>query len=440
MSFILDEKMLFSFPEKANNEALMEIFGNFTHGKFKNVNFSSKENVIVIGEGEAADIADAENVINATDKGVYIKGTNYTNLVHGFFLFLEGLSYDRKSDSYSFKQGTFRRSGEVSFRSIHFCIFPETELKFLRKSIRTAALSKFTHVVLEFWGMIKFDCLKELAWPIAYEKDEIRAIVKEANALGLEVIPMFNHLAHASGCREANGKHVVLDQNLSLDYMFNCYGWSWNFKNDEVLSLLRKVRAELIDVCGEGKYFHIGCDEEYICVHDIEKMDEVIDYMNGLSDELKKVGRRAIMWCDILCPNVGEFYEYAQKKLSKDILIVYYDYTRSLVDSFKRIDMFAESGFDFITGPWEGRENVKAAADKAKEYKLPGVMMTTWHSLFRNFGEIVYMGEQAYGGYDDLPVQIRRFHQAEVARRAFFSDGDYKIAGWSEKMTGPGLM
>ena len=41
----------------------------------------------------------------------------------------------------------------------------------------------------------------------------------------------------------------------------------------------------------------------------------------------------------------------AQKKLSKDILIVYYDYTRSLTDSFKRIDMFAESGFDFIQAP-----------------------------------------------------------------------------------------
>ena len=55
MSFILDEKTLFSFPEKANNEALIEIFGNFTHEKFKNVKFSSDENVIMIGEGEAAD-------------------------------------------------------------------------------------------------------------------------------------------------------------------------------------------------------------------------------------------------------------------------------------------------------------------------------------------------------------------------------------------------
>ncbi len=439
MSFVLDEKMLFSFPEKANNEALMEIFGNFTHGKFNNVNFSSEENVIVIGEGEAADIADAENVINATDKGVYIKGTNYTNLVHGFFLFLEGLSYDRKSDSYSFKQGTFRRSGEVSFRSIHFCIFPETELKFLRKSIRTAALSKFTHVVLEFWGMIKFDCLKELAWPMAYEKDEIRAIVKEANALGLEVIPMFNHLAHASGCREANGKHVVLDQNLSLDYMFNCYGWSWNFENEEVLSLLRKVREELIDVCGEGKYFHIGCDEEYICIHDFEKVKKLVAYINGIADELRQEGRRLIIWGDLVYTSVGEYWQYTRENLSKDIVVVYYDYTRS-ADAFIHIPKIIDAGFDLLTGPWEGRENVKAAAERTKEYNVFGVMMTTWHSLFRNFGEIVYMGEQAYGGYDDLPVQIRRFHQAEVARRAFFSDGDYKIAGWSEKMTGPGLM
>ena len=87
MSFILNEKTLFSFPEKANNEALMEIFGNFTHNMFKNVKFSSEENVIMIGEGEVADIEDAENVINVTGNGIYIKGANYTNLVHGFFLF-----------------------------------------------------------------------------------------------------------------------------------------------------------------------------------------------------------------------------------------------------------------------------------------------------------------------------------------------------------------
>ena len=107
MSFILDEKTLFSFPEKANNDALMEIFENFTHNMFKNVSFASDENVIVIGEGEATDLGDAENVINVTGNGIYIKGTNYTNLIHGFFLFLEGLSYDRKSDSYSFKKGVF---------------------------------------------------------------------------------------------------------------------------------------------------------------------------------------------------------------------------------------------------------------------------------------------------------------------------------------------
>ena len=61
----------------------------------------------MIGEGEVADIEDAENVINVMGKGVYIKGTNYTNLIHGFFLFLEGLCYDRKSDSYSFKKHPF---------------------------------------------------------------------------------------------------------------------------------------------------------------------------------------------------------------------------------------------------------------------------------------------------------------------------------------------
>ena len=109
-------------------------------------------------------------------------------------------------------------------------------------------------------------------------------------------------------------------------------------------------------------------------------------------------------------------------------------------EAFQHTPRFIEAGFDFVTCPWEGRVNVGKAVEVAKENKIFGIMQTTWHSLFRNFGEIIYMGERAYGGYEDLPQEIRRFHQAEVARRAFFSDGDYEISGWSDKMTGPGLM
>jgi hypothetical protein len=117
---------------------------------------------------------------------------------------------------------------------------------------------------MEFWGCLKMDSLKELSWPEGYTKDEIRPLVEEANALGMEIIPFFQHLGHAALSRMGySGKHVVLDQNLELDYLYypKSRGWVGIFMSDAVRKLLRSIRRELIDLCGDGEYFHLGCDE-----------------------------------------------------------------------------------------------------------------------------------------------------------------------------------
>ncbi len=68
-----------------------------------------------------------------------------------------------------------------------------------------------------------------------------------ANELGIEIIPMFNHLGHASASRVMHGKHVVLDQNPKLQPLFSEDGWSWNLDNQNTVKLLRNIREELID-------------------------------------------------------------------------------------------------------------------------------------------------------------------------------------------------
>jgi len=183
-------------------------------------------------------------------------------------------------------------------------VLPETKLDFLKKCVRSAAIVKYSHIILEFWGMLKFDSLKELSWPFAYSKEEIKEIVAEANALGVEIIPMFNHLGHASLSRSINGKHVVLDQNPSLEYMYESYGWVWNYKREDVKKLLKNVREELIELCGEGEYFHIGFDEAD-CIEDDEgKATEVAEYLNDIIRDLKSKGRRAIMWHDMMLAEI----------------------------------------------------------------------------------------------------------------------------------------
>ena len=262
MRYILDTTPTIHLPKDATHPFIKELITNYTFGKQWNVLLDAKQNTITIGDFEKADLKDDEHIVHITDSGVYIAGTNYTTTMHGLITFLDKLVCDGE-DSFYIDACCVRQKPLLAFRAVHLCIFPETKLDFFRKCVRSCAISKYTHIVFEFWGMLKYDCMQELAWPFAFSKAQIKEIVAEANALGVEIIPMFNHLGHASACREIHGKHVVLDQNPTLSYMFNSYGWIWNFKREDVYALLKKIREELIDVCGDGKWFHLGCDEAY---------------------------------------------------------------------------------------------------------------------------------------------------------------------------------
>ena len=131
---------------------------------------------------------------------------------------------------------------------VHLCIFPETTLLDLKKYIRLFAMLQYTHVVLEFWGSLKFDTLSALAWENAYTKNEIKEVIKEAKFLGIEPIPMFNQLGHATASRFCYGKHVVLDQNPKLQYLFTPDGWTWDINSETVFELFRQIRKELYEL------------------------------------------------------------------------------------------------------------------------------------------------------------------------------------------------
>lgn len=111
-------------------------------------------------------------------------------------------------------------------------------------------------------GSLEFEVLPELYWKDHYyTKLEIKPLIDLVRGLGMQVIPMFNHLGHASGSRECFGRHVILNQNPKLALLFEPDGWSWCLSNPKTLKLLEKIREELMDLCGEGDYLLIGGDD-----------------------------------------------------------------------------------------------------------------------------------------------------------------------------------
>ena len=297
-------------------------------------------------------------------------------------------------------------TGEPSLkvRMIHLCVFPESKLETLEKAIAYAGFLGFTHVVLEFWGMLKDDINPALSWDRAFTKAQIKPLIELAHGYGMEVIPMINHLGHATQSRSIMGRHTVLNQNPRLQMLFEPDGWTWCISNPETKKLLRELRGELIDLCGNGSYFHLGCDEAYSFAtcgecRKHKPYELLAEYLNEIESELAKSGRRAIIWHDQLLKRSDcdpEFKEGivvcnpcgvpagdttpAVDLLDKSIIIAdwQYNYTTSVNPS---TPFFVEKGFDVICCPWDDPRNVRGLCESARSNGAMGVMLTTWHHL-----------------------------------------------------------
>lgn len=402
--------------------------------------------------GESENIQQPENgyVLSVSKTGVTLIASDEKNLINGFFALLERIRPHK--NSFKIPCCFLQEKATVSTRMVHLCIFPETPLFFVKKFIRTSAFFRYTHIIVEFWGMLKYDCQKELAWSNAYSKEELRPLFEEARSLGLQVVPMFNHWGHASASRVAQGKHVVLDQNPKLAQLFSISGWNWKLSNSEVRILHQKIRNELIELCGDGEYFHIGCDEAY-GITSTEEFLEIAEYINDISDELQAKGRKAIMWGDmllhaktldqqtknryaLLCPS-EDMQKILLEKLSRSVIIADWEYDATEYPIETAL-FFKKQGFEVFCCPWDrSHSNLVATAKTIKNHNIQGLIHTTWHTLSSGSGfpMVAFMSELAWNKENTLPADHGHFlaYIASLLRKICPVNGDYANAGWAEK-------
>ena len=311
-------------------------------------------------------------------------------------------------------------------------------------------MMKCSHIILEFWGMYRYHCCPNLAWKDAYTDREIRPLILLANAMGMEVVPMLNHMGHASAGRVHYGKHSALDTDLTLAPYFEDDGWCWCTSNPKTLSLLAACRRELTDLCGEGKYFHIGFDEAYNFGHcdRCRKQDPHLllkEHLLRTCEDIVSLGRRPIMWADMmldvkkfdpekyfLSSSAGKDF---RRELPKEIIMADWQY-RCADEDFKTSLELKNDGFDVLSCPWDFFENVHAAAQTVRDGKLFGMIATTWHTLKELIWLIPYAGDEMWGS----PEEHGRFHgefyslcAAYHVRRCVPSEGHYERAAMWDK-------
>jgi len=427
-----------------------ELWFNHTYRQSALIIKETDELIFKIGDASIPDTKGELYAISISESGICVKSETQKGLINGFMTLIDRIlieDFDWGASAYV-DACEILDSPKFENRMIHYCIFPDTDIKKFIRLIKLTAILKYSHIILEFWGTIKFDAMKELAWESGYSKEEIRPIIELAKDLGLEVIPMFNHWGHASASRIIYGKHVVLDQNPALQTYFSDDGWCWAIEKPKVRELLKSIREELCELFGDGNYFHIGCDEAYNFKFTKENQDMICDYINSLADELASLGRRTIIWGDMFVSvnnkkfvvendYIGsspdeETQNHMLNRLDKKIVIADWQYNTENYPVESAV-MFKNAGLDTLICPWDRSVKVSDACIKTlKEDGLFGLIHTTWSTL--DMG-MPYVGRTACCCWDkevssNTDILFYATRTAAVLRKAGFAEGSFEDAGW----------
>ena len=392
-----------------------------------------------------------EFALRVTEEGIALAARDYPALVRGMMVLLmrvEPVDLTEGQERFRIESCALESRYTVQTRMLHLCVFPETTPDFLRKCLRLAGVMQYTHLVLEFWGMLKFGCLKELSWENAFSKEFAGQLGKEARDLGMDVVPMLNHLGHASACRVSGGKHVVLDQNPRLAPLFSPDGWSWNLRSPRVPDLLRELRRELYEVFPGAQYFHLGCDEVYSYETGDEAQALMARFLRDRIEEVLQEGKRPIIWGDMLLNSqacgVGKPYfcgcdtpEHARQLLEaipRETVIADWHYD-VLQPPVKTSIYLKQQGFQVLGAPWVQRENCRAYVDTVRDSGLMGIMVTTWHTLAQQMPHVV-TDALLCGAYQSpwSGPEISRVRTETAARLRKVSGpaATYAQAGWTD--------
>ena len=398
------------------------------------------------------DLADGDSYAVRVDaSGVSVKASDRKSLIDGLTTLVQlivPIRLEEGSEEFYISSAEIHDSPAVPFRAVHFCVFPETKLYNIEKSIHLAGFLKMTHVILEFWGTYRYECRPELAWEgHSYTKNEIKPLIDLARSYGMEVIPMSNQFGHATQSRGGMGRHVALNNNQRLARLFEPDGWTWCLSNPDTYKLLAEIRAELSDLCGEGKFFHLGFDESYsfatcdLCRKQVPH-ELLADFINRMTEDVCASGRRPILWHDMFIRrsdfgegNVvanGGYYKDTFKAIDLlDRRIVMADWQYGYQHDFNPTTKFImDKGFDTVVCPWDNRENIRSLCSDAKKLGAYGVILTTWDHLPNWMRDAAIAASGAWNKGGENPP-FRGEDAACILRRVYDTKGDFEQSGWN---------
>ncbi len=448
-----------SYYDRAQIKLFCALFRNFTAGLGRlRVRLCACESPIAILAPEVQALTDSaplqfDYTIDIDERKAVLRFCDKASFAHAFSTLLALIEIKetaRGNECFTLPQGRICDAPSLKMRAIHLCVFQESSFERVRKKVREFGFLKYSHLVIEFWGTFPYRTCKSLSRrDHSLRRHQIELLVQEANALGMEVIPMLNIWGHAAMNRGGYGKHTVLDQAPAMQPYFNKTGWIWNIQNPAVFDLHCRMAQELMKVC-HSHYFHIGCDEasaygEDRTFFEIDRTALICDYINRISAFLKAKGAKPMMWADMLLCNPTwegieqngespEAVQYLCEHLDKEILLIDWQYGVK-TQEVPSASYLCDQGFSVMIASWTDRFSQKVCCDNVARHQYVGYMQTTWDSLSR---DMIFCARGAIcawsGAEQGFDEPQRRMHavMAEFARKLYPPKGNYRLSGICE--------
>jgi len=265
-----------------------------------------------------------------------------------------------------------------------------TEVQAWDDIVKYLAERRYNLVLVDVGDAMKYDSHPEISVPNAWEKDFLKKKLDEMRALGLEPIPKLNF---------STGHDTWMKKYRRM------------VSTPEYYQFCADIIAEVCEVFGNPRFFHLGCDEE---VPRKQQNHEMIIVRNAelwwhdfyfLCRECEKHGARPWIWSDYMWDNEELFLE----RMPKSVLQSNWFYgtfgnrdekTLVRVPAYEVLD---RHGYDQIpTGStWGCRHNLYQTTAFCKERldpkQLKGILAAPWlRTTAKEFHGLCYEADCLY--------------------------------------------
>lgn len=318
-------------------------------------------------------------------------------------------------------------------RMVHYDLAREQtcHMDYLKQVIDRLSDHKINMLHLYLENRFQFQKHPEVSPPGVMTPEQARELDEYASQRFVELVPEVNCLAHLENALKVEKyKHLAEDQENPYEICTQI---------PEAVEFVKDLVTE-VAACFKSVYFHMGGDEAWhmgrcpVCAERIEseggKQGMFIRHYTHIAEYIKSLGKRPMMWGDMLLENPG-----VAEAMPKDIIIFDWHYGETSVDTVTHFTSHgyevyvcpAMSGFGRLAAPYDqATNNIYKFIGEGVEGGATGVCMCAWelrlgHYFNNDYWGILLAADRAWNtDAGDIQEYEKRFC------REFYGLGDLR--------------